>query len=97
MVVKKGKDKTKELLKKEVNLPIPEQSSKAGKFLTAKRRVWVPKYVRESWQELKKVSWPSRKDSWKLTFAVIVFTALFTLITALADYGLDRTVERLFL
>lgn len=87
--------KKKSFLKKEVNIPMPEKvaSGKLGKS----RRIRMPKYVRESFQELKKVTWPSRKEAWKLTFAVIVFTAIFTVFIIVADYGFEKLAERIFL
>lgn len=90
---------TKQFLKKEVDLPIPEGKSKTGKFFTKKRkaRVPMPQYFRDSWQELKKVTWPNRKETIKLSTAVVIFTLLFALIVALMDYGFDRLVERVFL
>ena len=53
-------------------------------------RVLFPRYFRRSWQELRLVTWPSRKQSWKLTYAVIVFSVLFGAIVALVDFGLDK-------
>jgi len=54
-------------------------------------------YFREARQELKKVTWPSRKEAIKLTFAVIVFTTIFSLVTVIFDLGLEKVAERLFL
>ena len=60
-------------------------------------RAVIPKYFRESYKELKKVKWPSRKEAWKLTFAVTIFTIFFGLVIALADFVLTQLVERILL
>ena len=91
----RGKIRT--MLKKEVNLPIPLPKNKAGEFLGKKRTARLPKYFRESWVELRKVVWPTRRESWKLVLAVILFTLVFTLITLAADYGISQLVERILL
>ncbi len=87
--------KKKSFLKKEVNLPMPKKlaESEWGKF----RQMKFPKYIRESIQEAKKVTWPTRKETWKLTFAVIVFTTFFTVFIVIADYGFEKIAERIFL
>ncbi len=87
--------KKQSFLKKEVNLPMPKKvsSSWLGKF----RQLKFPRYIRESIQEAKKVTWPTRKETWKLTFAVIAFTTVFTVFIVIADYGFQKIAERIFL
>lgn len=91
--------KIRKALSKEVDLPINLPDNKLGNALSKKRsakNLW-PAYFRNSWRELKKVTWPSRKESWQLVLAVILFTAIFTLITAIADYGINQLVEEVIL
>ena len=98
MATKQSRKKAvKSALKKEVNLPIPVPDNKVGKALNKKRRLPLAKYVSESFTELKKVTWPSRKESLKLTFAVIVFTTIFTIFMSVADFGIGQVVERILL
>lgn len=68
----------------------------SGKKLNIKRRIRAPKYFRESWKEVKKVTWPNRKDALKLSGAVIVFTIVFAIFTSLVDFGFSQLVERMF-
>lgn len=68
-------------------LPMPD--NKLGRFLN-KRRYIVPRYFRESWQELKGVTWPDRKETTKLTLAVFTFAIIFGILVAVTDYGLDQ-------
>lgn len=55
------------------------------------------RYFRDSWKELKQVTWPSRKETWQLTFAVFIFAIVFGLIISVTDYGLDRIFRKILL
>ncbi len=88
---------SKKVLKKEVNLPVPLPDNKVGRALKKKRRAPLAKYFSEAWAELRKVTWPSRKETLKLTLAVALFTAFFTVFTALLDLGITNVVERILL
>ncbi|MFQ5682894.1 MAG: preprotein translocase subunit SecE [Candidatus Binatia bacterium] len=50
-------------------------------------------FVKEAWQELKKVHWPSRKETYAATAVVVVLVLIFALFLALVDYGLTRTIQ----
>lgn len=78
--------------KKEYYLPLPD--NKAGRFLN-KRRKFIPSYFREAWQELKLVTWPNRKETIKLTFAVFIFALFFATFISVIDYGLDKIFKQL--
>lgn len=54
-------------------------------------------YFRDSLQELKKVTWPDRKTSLRLTGIVIIFSVIFAAITTLLDIGFDRLAKEIFL
>jgi preprotein translocase subunit SecE len=86
--------KVVEIGKKEVYLPMPK--NKAGRFLNKRRHI-IPKYFRESWKELKKVTWPDRKQTIQLTFAVFAFAIVFMLFVGIVDYGLDKLFRKVFL
>jgi preprotein translocase SecE subunit len=60
-------------------------------------RFLVPKYFKNSWNELKQVTWPSRKETWKLTLAVFIFAIMFGLLVGVVDYGLDKIFKRILL
>ncbi|HEY1644777.1 MAG TPA: preprotein translocase subunit SecE [Candidatus Saccharimonadales bacterium] len=60
-------------------------------------RIIVPKYFRTSYEELKKVTWPSFKQSRKLTYAVLVFAIVFGATIALVDWGLGKIFKHLLL
>lgn len=95
-VAKKAAKRTSSALKKEVDVKVPLPDNKFGKFL-GKKRSLIPAYFRNSWREVKKVKWPTRRESIKLTFVVIIFTAFFTVLTAVVDAGFSTLVERIIL
>ena len=59
--------------------------------------VLLPPYIRKSWKELKLVTWPNRKQSRQLTFAVLVFALVFGATVAVVDYGLDKLFRQILL
>ena len=61
-----------------------------GKYL-------VPPYFKNSWRELRMVTWPNRKQTKQLTFAVIVFSVIFGVLVAILDYGLDKLFKKVIL
>lgn len=84
----------KNTVRKEYYLPMPD--NKVGRFLNKKRH-FIPRYFRDSWKEVKQVTWPTRRESIKLTSAVIVFTVVFGLIITATDYGLDKLFRKVLL
>jgi preprotein translocase subunit SecE len=60
-------------------------------------RHFIPRYIRNSFQELRQVTWPDRKQSRQLTTAVVMFATVFGIVVALLDYGLDKLFKKVFL
>lgn len=56
-----------------------------------------PRYFRNSFIELKQVTWPTWKESLRLTWAVLLFAIIFGTAVALVDYGLDAVFKRILL
>lgn len=54
-------------------------------------------YVKGSWQELRQVYWPSRRATWGLTLAVILFTLFFVVIIVALDTGFNELFKRILL
>jgi preprotein translocase SecE subunit len=52
--------------------------------------ILYPKYFRNSVRELRLVTWPNRSTSWRLTYAVIIFSLIFGVIIAIVDFALDK-------
>ncbi len=60
-------------------------------------KVLLLSYFRDSWAELRQVTWPTRRETWKLSLAVFIFSLIFGLTIALVDYGLDKIFRALLL
>lgn len=69
--------------------PIKLPDNKLGRFLT-KRRSLVPGYFKGAWYEIKHTTWPNRRETWRLTFAVFVFAIVFSAIVSALDIVLDK-------
>ena len=54
-------------------------------FILIRPFVALFRYLRDSWMELRQVRWPSRKATWKMVLAVIVYTLLFMAFIAVLD------------
>jgi preprotein translocase subunit SecE len=46
----------------------------------------IVQYLRETWFELKKVSWPTRSEAINLTIVVIVVSTFLAIVLSLMDY-----------
>lgn len=82
--------KVKGALQTSVNLPAPGSLGK-----TVRTPNWLKRfggYFVGAWQELREVSWPNRRASWSLTFAVLLF--VFVLVAFI--FGVDTAFEQLF-
>ncbi len=60
-------------------------------------RILWPTYFRNSWKELRQVTWTTRRETWQLTLAVIIFSVIFGVLIAIVDYGLDKGFKQLLL
>ena len=86
-----------ELLQKQHTFPGPYTFKFIGKVLSLIGKVLLPVYVRNSWKELKLVTWPSLKLSRQLTFAVLMFAVVFGAAIAGVDWGLDKLFRQVLL
>jgi len=85
--------KARHLGKTEYHIPLPD--NKAGRIL--KKRVrFVPRFVAESFEEIKQVTWPDRKSTVRLTTAVFIFAVIFASIVGALDYVLGELFKKFF-
>ncbi len=56
----------------------------------------IVRYLRETWFELRKVSWPTRSEAINLTLIVVAVTAFLSIVLGLMDW-LFQTAFGLFL
>ncbi len=57
----------------------------------------VPSYFVNSWLEVRQVSWPNRRETWRLTLAVFIFAIVFGALVAAVDKGLDELFKQVIL
>jgi len=65
-----------------------------GRFI---KKIFFIEYFKSSWYELKEVTWPGRKETIQLTFAVFIFAVSFGLFIAVIDFGLDKLFKGVLL
>ena len=53
-------------------------------------------WVKSSWKELKKVTWPTKEDVFATTVAVIVLTAIFSIAIYISDKVIATAVEYIY-
>ena len=50
-------------------------------------------FVKEAWQELKKVNWPNRRETLGGTGVVLILVILISIFLGLIDFSLSRLVK----
>ncbi len=78
-----GKDKEKQLA----------EQKKIAKQKNKKQKRSPARFFKDVWGEVKKVTWPTKKDLFKTTFAVIAFIAIFAVVVGLMDLGLGALFQ----
>ena len=74
--------------------------SRASSQATAERTgapAWImgnpfTRYIYESYVELRKVTWPTRQQTWQLTLVVIAMSAFVAVLLGLFDLGLTKLI-----
>ncbi|MGH7234469.1 MAG: preprotein translocase subunit SecE [Candidatus Saccharimonadales bacterium] len=82
-----------------IKAPFKRLSAYLGKFKVLRiiSHIIVPSYLRSSWKEIKLVTWPSRRESRRLTVAVIGFAIIIGAVVASLDYGLSHLFKVIIL
>jgi len=52
-------------------------------------------FFKEAWHELKRVHWPTRKETYAATSVVLILVLIIALYLGLVDLGLTRAVKAL--
>ena len=65
-------------------------------FFTKSRTI-TPSYFTKSTAELGNVTWPGRKETWKLVFAVFMFAIVTGTFVAILDFGLEKLFKNAIL
>ena len=59
----------------------------------ATSRAFRVKYITEVLSELKKVTWPSREEAWRLTVIVLIITVFVGLLMGFFDFIFSRFIS----
>lgn len=54
-------------------------------------------YIIDSWSELRGVTWPTFRESVRLTMAVVIFSVVFGAVIAVIDFFLDKVFKQILL
>jgi preprotein translocase subunit SecE len=52
-------------------------------------------FIKEAWQELKKVNWPGRKETIGGTGVVLILVLIISIFLGLIDFSLSRLVRQI--
>ena len=78
----KAKRKDKKAAEKKVAV---DKKTEKKPFILFRPFVYLGRYIRDSWRELRQVRWPNRKTTWKMVLAVLIYTAIFVAFISLLD------------
>ena len=70
-----------------------DKKAAAKKSDSGKKRFNLVKTFKDMWAELKKVTWPSRKDLIRQSTVVIVFVLILTVVVGLMDYVMSNLLR----
>ena len=85
--------KTK-LLGEEREKHLKEQKKLAKKKNRRKRRT-PARFFKDIWSELKKVTWPTKKELISYSLAVLAFILILAIVTGAIDLGLEQLLSLL--
>lgn len=74
-----------------------ERTEKHEENFFTKSRTFTPSYFKKAWGELRQVTWPGGKETWRLVFAVFVFAIVMGAMIAILDYGLEKILREVIL
>ncbi len=74
----------------------PEKKKRGGDSARPRQRVNpLMRYFRETRGEMRKVTWPTREESWRLTTIVLGATVAFALFMGALDFAFSRAFRLL--
>lgn len=73
------------------------KKQEAGDAAKGSRLRIVPGFLRNAWAEIRQVTWPGRKETARLTVAVLIFSVVFGAFIAALDFGLDKLFKEVIL
>jgi preprotein translocase SecE subunit len=77
--------------------PLVKVLVRTGRVIKKVLRWITPNYFINSWREVRLVTWPTRRETWRLTAAVFVFAVVFGALVAGVDKVLDVIFKKIVL
>lgn len=90
----------------QTDIPRPAEAGsetpKSSRLHFARPILWplrwlIPSYFINSWREVRQVTWPNRRETWRLALAVFIFAIIFGAMIAGVDKVLDLIFKKLIL
>lgn len=86
VVVKDKKvEKAKQKQLKKAEKAIAKDKTEKKPFILIRPFVYLGRYLRDAWRELRQVRWPNAKATWKMVLAVFIYTIIFMVVIFLLD------------
>jgi preprotein translocase SecE subunit len=86
-----AESKRLKLLRRNKKEKAPKKDKKPRRFHI------IPKFIRLAFKEIKLVTWPDARTTYKLTTAVIIFATVFAILVSLVDWGFGNIFKKVFL
>jgi preprotein translocase SecE subunit len=94
--VNKNKSRALDLSSKKVDLTPVKKGKLARRVNPFFPLIWLLKYVRDSYRELKNVTWPNRNSTLRMLVTVFIFAAILSTFLFGIDFGLNQVFKKLF-
>jgi len=79
------KDKKAKAKSEKKPMPMPLRIITFPFRMIAKPFIALGRYIKGSWEEIRQVSWPNRKATWKLVGAIFIYAAFFIILVMILD------------
>ena len=76
---------------------LPSPIRKVGRGIGKVLNWLAPRYFINAWREVRQVTWPSRRETRRLTGAVFIFALVFGTAVFFVDKGLDEIFKKVIL
>lgn len=78
---------------------LSKSSTRKSKKKTSKSKTSNPvtRYLKGAWAEIRRVTWPDRKEATRLTIGVVIFSVSIAGLISLIDYGFGEAFQRILL
>lgn len=68
-----------------------------GVHIRGRRIRFIPLFLVNAWKEIRQVTWPNWRETWRLTIAVFIFAVIFAAFVGILDYGLGKLFKEVII